>query len=212
MKRHLLPIVVGFLAVAWLATPSRAQDVTSYLSKFLVDLRAQTLGVGLPLNSVTLTGGASVTTGKVPIYLLHTETPFTCTTSDSGVTAATLTLKASSMQTNGDRIFIHAEGLTSANANSRTVTLSFGGTTTANLTSSSSGNNGWSIDAWVTRLTASTQLLSAFGNMNNVNGAMQTNTGPSETLTGDVAIVIKESCPTAADFTFKAMSVVLYPA
>lgn len=158
------------------------------------------------------TAGTGTGTGKTPIYLLHSETAFTCTAADSGVTAATLTLPANSMITNGDRIFIHAEGTTSAAANSRTATLSFGATTSGNLTSATTAAQGWVIDAWVTRTGATTQLMSITGNMNNLNGVIQSNPSPAETLSGTIAIVIKESCPTAADFTFRAMHVVLYPA
>jgi hypothetical protein len=62
MKKLLGWLGVGLLGLAVLVKPVSGQDLTTQLSKFLVDLRAGTLGVNQPITSLAV--GAVSTTGN----------------------------------------------------------------------------------------------------------------------------------------------------
>lgn len=81
-----LAVGIGVMAVR----PVVAQDMTTMLSKFLVDLRAGTLGVNMPLTGATFTTGpvtfgtTPATTGTVLRIPNNTNLVFARNAADSG--------------------------------------------------------------------------------------------------------------------------------
>lgn len=100
----------------------------------------------------------------------------------------TYSLPGGTLATNGDIIHIIVCGTLAATTRSRTVRLYWGSTTLATLTSSSSSETRWKVEAWVIRTGAATQLAEALAYQ--VASFSNGQANKTETLSGAITIKI----------------------
>jgi hypothetical protein len=134
-----------------------------------------------------LVGGNQITT-RIPGNL--TSQVNAAQSSGTGETDAhTFSLKGGTMDRDGDRLHIQANGGFTSNGNTKTFKLYFGGTSIT-LASVTGAFTGWCLEAWVVRESATAQKLYgvlSFDNFSASFGAV-VRASPTETLANDITV------------------------
>lgn len=101
----------------------------------------------------------------------------------------TYSIPAGSLATNGDTIHVVCAGIFAANANNKTLTLVYGGTTLISTGAVAFNAADWHIEAWITRTGATTQrAIAMFSSGSTLLTSSSDYTTPAETLSGAVTI------------------------
>lgn len=164
-----------------------------------------------PAQGLGLAGDAKAYNGvlKYPVRRLHTDTTSYTTTGTSTEVAATYTVPAGVLNAEGRVLRVTVQGTTAANTNGKTAGFGFGATT-RNVFAASTGNNvAWRIVMFITRVTATSQLMVTYGEIITTAAGTRKDT-PAEDLTGPVDITVRLTTSTqAGDITFDQMIVEL---
>ena len=121
-----------------------------------------------------------------PTIMPHTNTTAVGNVGAGTDDLITATIGGSTMSVNGNGIKITAWGTTAANANNKTITLNYGGTTLVTSGAVGFNNAPWYIEATVIRTGAATQV--AVATFQAAATVVVTHSTPGETLTGDVTV------------------------
>lgn len=167
-----------------------------YINNFLDPLTGYT---GLPRidNSVSVTTAVTNTGSSATDLMSYTLPGMSALYSQGGLASGT----------NGVRIV--ACGIFAANGNTKTITLQFGGTTLATI-NGAINDGSWRIDAFVFRITSSTQTANAlvlYGSTSPLTSTMTT-TSPTIDTTASVEIKCVGTGSSTADITQNFLSVV----
>jgi hypothetical protein len=144
---------------------------------------------------VTTASNGSSSSGVTKLSSAFTSVGTPATTALT--TLQSFALAAGQLSTNGQTIRITAGGTMAGVTRTRSVTITFGATQIAGLSSASASSGTWFAEATVIRSGAATQI--AYGNIyNNVPTNALARSTPAETLSGSITIAVKGQSSTGA--------------
>ena len=163
--------------------------------------------------TVTASAGTGTETFKSS-GTIHRDTTQAATPNNTNpLTAATYTLPANTLATNGDKVIIRAWGYFGATVNAKTIRLQYAGNDIANFIATTSNAGTWVMTGEITRTAASAQIT--FGQtlinavaLRVVNSTLAVANGSDQTIT----VVLTNGTNTADDIVFKELSVYYEPA
>jgi hypothetical protein len=138
----------------------------------LVLLGSLAIGSGLSVDSIFARLGrfaaldvlSDVTVGGQPqkfARMLSSQVDDKPSSGTGATDAHTYQIPANTLQTDGDILIIHAGGTFTSNSNNKTWKLFFDGTAQLNVTNAAASATMWSIEAWVTRKSSSSAIVTA---------------------------------------------------
>lgn len=190
-------VAVGIAAISTAATIP-ATDLSGTISDARLSSNVPLKdGTNVFTGSNSFPAGASATT-VVPSGRVFSIVSTTTTTGTVEEILATYTMKANTLNVNGQALRFVGGYTTAGNANNKTVKVrvgGIGGTVILSYTSATNGGAVW-FDALLTRRTSST----AYGNGFATDGATSSVTGAANgsTYNGDIDIVVTGTTPTSA--------------
>lgn len=212
---NLVPKGTGAVQINGAPIPSFAGGNLTVTGNLAVTGSSQFTG---PQTAQIGTSGVFHGDGGIPIFVNSTDS---ATTGLVLQTLYTFPLPANSLaNTVNQRLRFKLYALTAANANNKTLTITFGATTIFNSTTLGFNNSVLQVDCDLFVTGVNTQKALCFGSTATTNGAangaaatfMSTSTTPAETVSGAITINVTGTTPTAiGDLTAKSLAIDFYP-
>lgn len=122
-----------------------------------------------------------------------------------------VTLLANTLLANGDRVDILASGIYAGNANNKTISLIFGGTTLLSAGPVAANGGAWMIRATVIRTGATAQIAASCYIGSSLVAATVSNSTPAETLSGAITIKTQGEATANDDVVSRILTVDYFP-